>query len=147
MPQGTEEAEISNEDLLWRRILDDPTRWWTKNSDGTIRPSSSSFLQRKEKDSDKLENGLSVQLAKLTTKEKASSVIRSAGLAEIKVKLPRELGLSVIYDPIENKENPSENDLAHTLISPQDRQKITKTQARKMAGEATMIVLPKSQRK
>lgn len=143
MPQRTEDIKISDEDLLWRRILDDP-RWWTQNQDGTIRPSSSSFLQRKE--GEKLEKGLSVQLAKLTTKEKASSVIETAGLAEIKVKVPRELELLVIYDPIEDKENPSENDFAHTLICPREERKITKTQARKMAGAAKMMVLPKSRR-
>jgi len=139
MPQGIEDVSILDEDLLWRRILDDPTRWWTKNPDGTIRPSSSSFLQRKEKDSDKLENGLSVQLSKLTTQKKASSFIESAGLAEIEVNVPRELNLDVIYDPIEE-------DIAHTLISPKENQKITKAQARKLAGAVKMIVLPKSQR-
>ena len=143
MPQEAEEIEILDEDSLWRRILDQPA-WWTKNADGTIRPSSSSFLQRK--DGDKLERGLSVQLAKLTAKEKASSVIETAGLAEIKAEVPRDLELSIIYDPIEDNENPSENDIAHTLICPPNEQKITKTQARKMAGAAKMIILPKSQR-
>ncbi len=143
MPQEAEEIEILDEDSLWRRILDQPA-WWTKNADGTIRPSSSSFLQRK--DGDKLEKGLSVQLAKLTTKEKASSVIETAGLAEVRVKLPRDLGFEIVYDPIKNEENPSENDIAHTIICPQNEQKITKTQARKMAGAAKMIILPKSQR-
>jgi hypothetical protein len=143
MPQRTSDVLILDEDLLWRRILDQPA-WWTKNPDGTIRPSSSSFLQRK--DGDSLENGLSVQLAKLTTKEKASSIIESAGLAEIQVKCLRDLQLLIIHDPIENKENSSEDDIAHTLICPQNGQKITKTQARKMAESARMILLPKSQR-
>lgn len=144
MPQNADQIEILDEDLLWRRILDDP-RWWTENPDGTIRPSSSSFLQRKKEGN--LENGLSVQLAKLTTKEKASSIIESAGLAEIKVKLPKSLNLIVVYDPIINENNDEENDLAHTLICPIQGTQITKSQARKMAGEAKMIVLPAAARK
>lgn len=143
MPHKIEAVEILDKDLLWRRVLDQPA-WWKKDSDGSIRLSSANFLQRKSFGA--LEKGVSVQLAKFTTIEKASSVIKSAGIAEIKVKYPRSIDLEVIYDPIIDEENNSKNDLAHSLIVPRREQKITKSQARKMAKEAKFILLPKHER-
>lgn len=145
MPQTTDQIEILDEDLLWRRVLDQPA-WWARNEDGTIRPSSSSFKQRKVNERGEFEKGISVQLEKLTTLEKASSIIDSAGIAEIKVEFPRSLNLDVVYDPIINEEDESKNDLAHTLICPQTGNQITQSQAGKMARQAKMIVLPASVR-
>lgn len=145
MPHDIEKILIENKDLLWRRILDNP-RWWTKTPEGKIRPSSSSFLQREDKKTNTPEKGISVQLAKLTSLEKASSVIESAGIAEFEVEVPQDLGLDVIYDPVINEEKPLESDLAHTLICPPEGEKITKSQARKMAELAKMIILPESER-
>lgn len=144
MPQTADQIEIVDEDSLWRRILDQPA-WWTREGE-RIRPSSSSFKQRRINENGELERGISVQLEKLTTLEKSSLVIETAGIAEIKVKFPRSLNLDVVYDPIIDEDEEDNNDLAHTLICPQTGIQITKSQARKMAGEAKMIVLPASGR-
>ncbi len=146
MPHEKIEVSIQDDDLLWRRILDQPA-WWKPNPDGTIRPSSASFLQRKEKETGESEKGVSVQLEKLTTLGESITLISSAGLAEIMAKIPYELGLNVVYDPIVNKDEPEKNDLAHSLICPIEGGKITKAQANLMAKSAKMIILPESQRR
>lgn len=138
MSLRVDDSSILDNDLLWRRILDQPA-WWTKDVGGVLRPSSASFLDRETGE-------VSVQLAKLTTIDKSSNVIKSAGIAEIKVVIPRNLGLIVASDPLLNQIDISKNDESHTLICPTQGRQITKSQARSMAKAAQMIILPKSQR-
>ncbi len=145
MPERQESVLIRDEDLLWRRILDTP-KWWTFNPDGSVRPSSASFKLRNKADCNGFEKGVSVQLSRLTTFEIASSVIPSAGIAEIPASFPRQLGLEVIHDAIFAGETAADNDPSHSLISPIGEQRISKGQANQLAKECRMILLPATQR-
>lgn len=96
-----EEQNVSIEDSLYRRIYRTP---WHKFVYPDNTPTSRNFVLR-PKDNGKL----SVDVARLTTKELAVKDINKFALVEIFVKDVRNIGLSAIYDPLEDN-------LAHAAI-------------------------------
>ncbi len=133
MDQDVDRPTINDDDLLWRRIPDDPNMI-KLCSDGTYRLTSAAFKDGK--------NGeVSVHLAKLTTKERALAGYPKNGLVEIPAGLPRSLGHSVVYDP-------TPEDRSHTLIVPPQNQSNNscRRDAKRMAEAARWLVYPLSMR-
>jgi hypothetical protein len=96
-----EEQNVSIEDSLYRRIYRTP---WHKfvNPDNT--PTSRNFVLRP-----KDQGRLSVDVARLTTKETAIKDVDKFALAEILVSDVRGIGLNAIYDPLDEN-------IAHAAI-------------------------------
>jgi hypothetical protein len=117
---------IHPEDRLLRRVQYlDPT--FIKD-DGT--PSSASFTLKKTADG-ALEDGLSVDLEKLTTYPKAIQDLTRFRLFYLKAQYCTSLGLENVHDPQDENE-------AHSLV----KGNITKSIARKLAQEAKRIKYP-----
>lgn len=119
---------ISNDDLLWRRIVNQP-EWVNRNSDGSWRVSSAAFIDRHT-------GQVSAHLARLTTQEKALAGRPDEGMIELIAGLPRSLGLIVAYDP-------KDEDPSHSLIYPPAGGAVSKSKARKLADAARWLVKPK----
>ena len=87
--------EITNSDFLYRRfsILDEPNYsvFW-KLENGRKIPSSAAFKTKPNED------GLSVNIAALTTPEETVGDIQSFGVAEISASTPLDLGFECIHD-------------------------------------------------
>lgn len=107
--------EILDDDELYRRIH--PNFW---KPDGTV--SSAMFKQRGG-------DGLSVDFAKLTTIDQTLDGYSSFGLASIAVRVPRQLELEVLHDPLPDN-------YAHGIVSG----KITESKAKKVARSARIVV-------
>jgi len=110
MPSGS--IEILDDDELYRRIH--PT---FRKPDGNI--SSAAFRQ----------TDLSVDFAKLTTVAQTLDGYSSFGLASITVRVPRQLELEVLHDPLPGN-------YAHGII----KGNITESKAKKMARSARIVV-------
>lgn len=127
MAERVDDPTISNDDLLWRRIVNQP-EWISHNADGSWRVSSAAFL-------DRYTGEVSVHLARLTQQEQALAGRPDDGLVELVAGLPRALGLIVVYDP--------QDDLSHSLICPRPGSAIGKGEARKLAAAARWLLKPK----
>lgn len=129
MAEGNDSPIITDDDLLWRRIVNVP-QWIKELPHGGHRVSSAAFK-------DGHTGEVSVHLAKLTTQERALAQHPEKGLVEIVVSLPRSLGHSVVYDP-------ADNDPSHSLICPPQNQteKTRNRDARKMAEAARWLIFP-----
>lgn len=123
-----DKTTISNDDLLWRRIVNKP-EWVSRTEDGKWRVSSAAFI-------DRYTGEVSVHLAKLTTQEKALAGRSNEGLVEIVAALPRSIELIIAYDP-------KDDDQSHSLICPPSGGSISKSKARKLADAANWLVKPK----
>ena len=122
----TEEIEILPQDDLLRRV-----QFLNPNfikEDGT--PASSSFTLKKLEDGN-LEEGLSVDVARLTTFEKSIEDASRFRLFALQASFVVELGLNCEHDPL------PEN-FAHALIKGNINRKI----ARKLAQNATRVNFP-----
>ena len=117
--------DIIDSDNLLRRILIHPDNF---KDDNTV--SSGSFKLRRLKNGN-IENGLSVDIERLTTYEKSIIDRKKFRLYSIEAVYVRDLELTPIHDPL------PEN-YAHALI----KGKITKGKARKLAASAKKIGLP-----
>ncbi len=96
-----QEYKITKKDILYRRIPLKPYYWKVVN--GKSVPSSFAFKTKPDED------GLSVNIAALTTVNDTIIDVDMFGVAEFLAKVPLELGYECLYDPQpENK--------AHALI-------------------------------
>ena len=118
MPDRVDVPTINDEDLLWRRIVNDPI--WLDDSG---RVSSAAFLDRHT-------GRVSVHLAKLTTQQAALNGRPNDGLVEIPAGLPRRLEINVIYEP-------TDEDASHCVMCP-----VTKSKAKQLARSAQWLVKP-----
>ncbi len=116
--------EITDLDFLYRRfyILDEPkyTGFW-KLENGRKIPSSAAFKTKPN------ENGLSVNIAALTTPEKTVGDALSFGVAEISASIPLSLGFECVHDIQPDNE-------AHALILGD-----TKSIAKKLSKAVTQV--------
>lgn len=129
MTEREDAKTISDDDLLWRRIVNKP-EWVNPN---TGRVSSAAFI-------DRYTGEVSVHLARLTTQEKALAGRPDDGLVKLVAGLPRSLDLIVAYDPKEDDPSPS-------LICSPTGSGISKSKARKLAEAAQeWLVKPKDLR-
>jgi hypothetical protein len=128
MPQREDDPTISDNDFLWRRIVNNPHM--TKvDSEGKLRPSSAAFL-------DGYTGEVSVHLARLTTLEKVLLDKPKVGVVEINAGYPRSLDHKIVRDP-------TETDPSHTLICPPDKSpKQRKIDARLMAAHSRWLQYP-----
>jgi hypothetical protein len=126
MPDRVDDPTINDEDMLWRRIVNDPTR--VTYSDDGWRVSSVAFI-------DRYTGRVSVHLAKLTSQQAALNDRPNEGLVEIAAGLPRRLGLIVDYDP-------TDEDESHCVIHPPGGGAISKSKARTLAQAAQWLVKP-----
>lgn len=136
-PTRVDDENLSDDEILWRRILAKP-EWVENNRDGSgsIRPSSIAFLDNRTKE-------VSVNVASLTTKEEVLAPYPNQGLVSIPAGLPRSHGLIIALTP----EVPEPS---HRVICPrpvtQDGPVISgnkrKTVARKLAESAKWLVYP-----
>jgi len=94
--------KINNDDFLYRRIPKKNPFCW-KEVDGKKIPSSANFK------TDKGEDGLSVNIAKLTTPEKTAIDTNDFAVAEFSASTPIELGYKCEH-------NPKPDNDAHALI-------------------------------
>jgi hypothetical protein len=89
--------EIGGQDVLLRRVPDQPALWTTAE-DGTIRPSSAAMKPAGE------DGGLSVDVRRLLPDPRnplsVLSELPSHGLAELRATQVRDQGLEVIHDPL-----------------------------------------------
>lgn len=141
MAQRVDDSSISNDDLLWRRIVNNPI-WWKRDEQGNpVRDingspclSSAAFL-------DGYTGEVSVHLARLTTQEKALSARPDNGLVEISAAIPRSVNHIVTLDP-------TEEDESHSLICPSEALSKSgrKMAARKMSEAARWLLFPESLR-
>lgn len=101
------EYKITSEDLLFRRfpISDEPKYavFWKLNAEGQKIPSSAAFKTKPNED------GLSVDIAALTTPEQTAGNKNEFGVAELSASTPIELGYNCIH-------NRKEGNDAHALI-------------------------------
>jgi hypothetical protein len=116
-----EQYLITQDDFLYRRFPIDNPIFWKFQNDRKV-PTSAAFKTKPG------ENGLSVDIAALTTPEK--SVMNSArfNLAEISAATPLNLNLECVHNPV------PEND-AHALILGEN----TKSIAKKLSVAVTNI--------
>lgn len=113
--------EINDNDRLLRRVIfTDPN--YVK-PDGSI--SSFAFTLRRD------ENGLSVDIERLTSYERAIQDRTKYRLYALKAEIPRNLGLECIHDPVEGND-------AHALI----KGKITKSISKRLARAVEKVRYP-----
>ena len=91
--------EIADRDLLLRRIPDQPAMWTRKG--GQVRPSSAA-MQPSETD-----GGLSVDVRRLLPNPTIPTSVLGEhpehGLVEFSARVPRELDLEVVHDPLPDR--------------------------------------------
>lgn len=130
----TDDTDLDDDELLYRRIWDKPD-WINAKAvaDGTLKPSAVAFLDR--------HNEVSVSVASMTTVEKVLEGFPAFGLVSIKVGVPRSLDHIVAITP-------EEEDPAHRVIcpSPDYSKGKRKEAARRMADAVNWIVPPSSYR-
>ena len=125
MPEPVDDLSIGNDERLLHRIR--PVDVILDSETGQRRPASSSFRSKS--------NIISVDLASLTTPEKAVAGYLHHALVEIEVGTVRSLGCKVVRDPL--ADNPS-----HALLygsGPEGR--MTKSQAREIVSRCKWVSL------
>lgn len=136
MHNRTDDLTISDQDLLLRRILDQPAIWFKIAEDGSIRPSSAAFK-------DSYTNEVSVHVQSLTTEEAVLAQGKPGdGLVSIPARVPRSLN-HIVAATVEadDPEDPSHR----VICAPAELGKGARTRAaRVMASEAVWIVFPES---
>src|SRR5579859_2796662 len=106
MSQGRDDTSISDDEVLWRRILSDHR--WTTTKGGAFRPSSVAFIDHRSGE-------LSVYLGRETTKEKVLSGHVRDGIASVTAGQIRALGpFDVVRDVIPLEEDPAGD--AHVVV-------------------------------
>ncbi|SRR5579883_842353 len=132
MPLRIDDPTIPDDEKLWRRILEG---WLHKEPNGVVRPSSVAFI-------DRLSGEVSVNLGSETTPTHVLRHYPDDSLAEVRATVPRGLGHSIVRDQIVN-DSKIGNDPSHALVCPPPTRTTNqrKSDARKMAGAAKLIVL------
>jgi hypothetical protein len=123
VPEPVDDVSIGDDERLLHRIR--PVDVVLDSETGQRRPASSSFRSKS--------NIISVDLASLTTPEKALANYLHHALVEIEVGTVRSLGCKVVRDPL--PDNPS-----HALLygnGPEGR--MTKSQAREMVSRCKWV--------
>ena len=123
MPEPIDDVSIGNDESLLHRIRPDDVV--VDPETGQRRPSSATFRSKS--------NIISVDLASLTTPERALENFPRHVLVEIGVGTARSLGCKVVRDPL--RENP-----AHALLygsGPEGR--MTKSQAREIVSRCKWV--------
>jgi hypothetical protein len=123
VPEPVDDVSIDDDERLLHRIR--PVDVVLDSETGQRRPASSSFRSKS--------NIISVDLASLTTPEKALAGYLHHALVEIEVGTVRSLGCKVVRDPL--PDNPS-----HALLygsGPEGR--MTKSQAREIVSRCKWV--------
>ena len=129
MPVRQDDSTISDEETLWRRVLDD-NNWWTREPDGRIRTSSTVFKDRQSYE-------LSMYIAASTSESEVLSSHPRHGIVQITAGQVRAAGpFSIARDEIPIEEDPAGH--AHIVVSPSPVGKV----AQKMAQSAKWARLP-----
>jgi hypothetical protein len=118
VPEPIDDATIGDDELLYHRIR--PEDMNVDATTGEYRPSSAAFRY--------IDNITSVDIASLTTPQRALEPAPTYRLAEIEVRAVRSVGCKVVRDPQPDNE-------AHALIygsAPEGR--MTKSQAKRIAN-------------
>lgn len=115
MPVRTDDATISDDSRLWRRIYPE---WIHTEADGSHRPSSVSFI-------DRLSFELSVHVAAMTTIDAVLANYPTHSVAEIDAGFIRDLGYALVREP-------TPSDPSHALICPSP----TKSHAKRCVKQA-----------
>lgn len=127
MPESHNDPTISDSERLWRRIH--PVH--IKMESGEPRPSSAAFRSKTDR--------ISVAIASLTTPETVLANYPRHSLAEFGVGFARSTGCGVVRNPL-----PS--DPAHALLNgTASRGHLTKSEARRIAGQARWVRLQQPQ--
>lgn len=136
MPQRIDDSDLGDDEVLWRRILDQPMLWFTKTDDGTLVASSAAFK-------DAL-NEVSVNVASQTTLADVLNDNDHHGVVSLEVKIPRELG-QIVAKTLE-LDDPT--DPSHRVICPPEgrSRKHRLRDAKAMALAARWEVFPASER-
>ena len=123
MAEPVDDVSIGDDERLLRRIR--PEDVFVEPQSGQRRPSSATFISKS--------NIISVDLASLTTPEKALGNYPRHVLVEIEVRTVRSLGCKVVRDP-------QPNNSAHTLLygsGPEGR--MTKSQAKEIVNRCRWV--------
>lgn len=123
MPPRQDDPTIRDDELLWRRILPE---WVHVNPDGSTRPSSVAFIDRRSGE-------VSVHRAELTDLDLVRAVRPTDSVVEVTAGFVRSLGCIIAADP-------KPDDPSHALICPSPSKAI----ARKLAEHARWIIQPPS---
>lgn len=129
MPEPLDDVTIGDDERLLHRIRPDDIV--VDSETGQFRPSSAAFRSKS--------NIISVDIASLTTPEKALENYPTCRLVEIEVGIVRSLGCRVVRDPLPG--NPS-----HALVygsGPGGR--MTKPQAREIVNRCTWVQIDPNQ--
>lgn len=118
-----DDVTIDNEDCLWRRVH--PTQIINDPNTGSLILSSAVFKTRE----------MSVHIASLTTSEKALENYPKHSLAEFKAGIARSVSCIIVRDPL-----PEDNSHALILNGKNPNGKLTDSQAKKIATQASLIV-------
>lgn len=130
MPQRRDDTSISDDEVLWRRILADYR--WTTTKGGALRPSSVAFIDHRS-------GGLSVYIGCETTKENVLAGHPGDGIASVTAGQIRALGAFVIIrDAIPLHEDPAGD--AHAVVRPTPE----RSAASALARNATWVHTPSS---
>lgn len=115
---------ISEDNILYRRFPIEPhLDSFFKEVNGRKVPSSAAFKTKQN------ENGLSVDIADLTTPEASVLDVKRFGLASFPAKIPLEAGFECVHDPETDNQ-------AHALINGN-----TGRIAKKISKSAELIIL------
>lgn len=121
MPPRQDDPTVRDDEVLWRRILPE---WLHANPDGSVRPSSVAFTDRRSGE-------VSVHRALLTTLAVVSAARPGDRVVEVTAGLVRSLGCIVVAAPLPD-------DPSHALICPSP----SKAVARKLAEQARWVAQP-----
>jgi hypothetical protein len=120
MSERRDDPSIEDDEQLFRRIL---PQWIHREVDGSCRPQSLAFVDRKSYE-------LSVHRARLTSPNAVLAAHPSNSLVAFRAGMARELGYKVVSDP-------QDTDPSHVLICPTPEGRNAKTIAR----SCTWVVL------
>jgi hypothetical protein len=135
MPVREDDRSVSDDQLLIRAIWDSPDAC-PKSEDGTYRPSSAAFIDRRSFE-------LSVFVADLTTEAEMAKKFPCYGLVTLPAGVPRSLGYIISKTPEYEEDGP-----AHRVICQGETPaKQVKKDAKTMALQSTWLLLPDSVRK
>lgn len=122
MPVPLDDPTVSNDERLWRRV--GPSQIITNPETGESRPSSAVFRSTNE---------ISVARASLTTPAATLENYPKHSLVEFEARVARLAGCIVVCDPLPD-------DRAHALVYGSGANgRLTKTQAKKIAGQARWV--------
>ena len=133
--QAPNDPSVQDDEALWRRVH--PLQI-VPDDKGNPRPSSAAFRDRQSGE-------VSVHISSLTDSGTVLERYPYHSLAEIRARLPRSLGYTVVRDPIQN-DSELPDDPSHALLcpSPSKTGNQRKRDERRMAEDSRWVVLNQS---